>query len=95
MAEGDTAATERAASWRAHLEHALGQQGQTLILADMDAKGSAALQLRCQRPRDLLDLARVLIEQAQDALENSPGEEAENLLEIAEAALAILPDARE
>lgn len=82
----------RQAAWRKHLDHGLSQPGQTVVLADMDATGNMAMQTRCDRPRDLLDIARALIQQARDTLAEMDGAEAEGPQEIAEDALAILPD---
>lgn len=79
--------------WRDHLGFAVDRPDQTLILGDMDAKGGLALRVRCQRPADLFHLARALLEHARDALDEAPGQEAADLLEIAEDALAILPEA--
>lgn len=79
-------------AWRSHLDHALPRADHTLVLADMDATGSMAMQVRCDRPRDLLDLARALLDQAVDRLQDMEGAEAEELEGFAGDALACLPD---
>jgi hypothetical protein len=91
MSEAD----DRAAGWRKHLDTGLAQPDDTLVLATLDAKGGMMMQVRGTRPRDLMDLARSLLEQADSALDSIPGAEAEDLQEVCADALAILPSFEE
>jgi hypothetical protein len=96
MSETEETASERIERWAHHLRQALHREDQTVVLADMDAKGSMAMQVLGTRPRDLLDIARSLLEQARDRWEEEPESDATtDMMEVCEDALAILPHERE
>lgn len=79
--------------WRDHLAFAVDRPDQTLILGDMDAAGALALRVRCQRPGDLIHLARALLEHAGAALAEAPNQKRAELFAIVEGALRCLPEA--
>lgn len=79
--------------WCDHLGFAVALPNQTLILGDVDARGAMALRVGCQRPADLIHLARALLEHAGAALAEAPGQEAAELFAIVEGALSYLPEA--
>ena len=75
-----------AARWRTHLDKALESPGETIILASLDGKGGMVLQVGGTRPQDLVDVARSLLEQARDQLEQNG-----DLAERVEQAIESLP----
>lgn len=94
MAEGDTAApANQVPGWREHLDFAVARPDHTVVLGDIDPANALALRVRCQRPRDLLHLARALIEHAQDVIEHAPSRDDVGLAQVVKDALAILPEA--
>lgn len=82
---------DRAQVWRDQLEHALGSPGRSLILGDMDHQ-SAMLSVRCQEPRHLLHVARMLIDQARDHYDTMEGDDADDMVDLCGELLAMLPE---
>jgi hypothetical protein len=82
---------DRAEFWRQLLDHALGKPERSLVLADMDHQ-SAMLSVRCTEPRHLLQMARMLVDQARDAFDGMEGDQAEDMVLLCDDVLGLLPD---
>jgi hypothetical protein len=80
------------ATWHKHLDSALGSPDPTVILASVGADRSMCIQVIGTRPQDMLDVARSLIEQAKDRLEEASEDEQGDLVETLEEVLELLPD---
>lgn len=80
----------------AHLTNALAAADTTVILASHDGQGGMVLHTRGARARDLVDVARSLLQHAADALQAGedldPIPELSNLLSAVEDAIEALPD---
>ena len=59
-----------AAMWRQHLEAAIAKPGQTIILASLDDKRGMVMQAATTRPEDLVAVARSLLEQAMERIQD-------------------------
>lgn len=101
----DTIPPDRAKHWRAHLDRAIAAPGSTIVLATLDADRSMVLQTATTRPQDLVDVARALLQQALDRINDEidaamaaglPAEPGRDDLAMAvEDAITLLPDPHE
>lgn len=87
--------------WRSHLEAALARPNETIILATLDDQRSMAMQTATQRPQDLIDVARSLLDEAMSRLQaeladedgNDQGDDPrEQLVSTLDEVLGLLPD---
>lgn len=74
----------------AHLNKALLSPGYTVVAASVDLCGGLICTVRSQRVEDLVQVARSLLSQAQDEMEDS--DDTNPLLECVTDALACLPN---
>jgi hypothetical protein len=87
--------------WRSHLEAALTTPGETVILASLNEQRDMVMQAATTRPRDLIDAARSLLEQAMERIQDelmaedgdSQGDDPrEQMVSTLDEVISMLPD---